>query len=171
MPKGQLISKEIPEQTVQDVTNQTSQIIDEVKPYEVNLSPDEMSNFPTVSNERLGFVVKGVEYVGTDPEYMPGKVDLDEFNRDNELFVRAREMFLPVAQLHRMLLNLMRLAGSDVYVTLLRYYRSIREEAAMGDARAMIIYEDLKGYFSQINTTSGENNAGQQNSNGNNTAI
>ena len=108
---------------------------------------DEVGNFPEVNEERIPFLVKGMGYTGTDPDYLPKKTDVAELNNDNKLFTDARKMYIQIKQLETMVGNIMRLGGSDVYVTPLQYYRNVQSAADMGDARAKVIYEDLKPAF------------------------
>ena len=147
MAKGNLISKTIPAAVVASTVDQTKQSITALSPYEVNLSVDEVGNFPEVNEERIPFLVKGMGYTGTDPDYLPKKTDVVELNNDNKLFTDARKMYIQIKQLETMVGNIMRLGGSDVYVTLLQYYRNVQSAADMGDARAKVIYEDLKPAF------------------------
>ena len=71
MAKGNLISKKIPAAVVTTTLDQTKQSITALSAYEVNLSVDEVGNFPEVNEERVAFLVKGMGYTGTDPDYLP----------------------------------------------------------------------------------------------------
>jgi len=147
MTKGNLISKQIPPAVEQQAIQLLTTFAALLKPYYSKVVSTDKWKFPIISEERLPFVTKAMSYIGTDPVYLPQDTDVVELNNDYGLFGDSRKIVIPLEQIHGAILNTNNLAGSDVYVTLLDYYMIVKRRAEQGDARAKVIYDDLKKLF------------------------
>ncbi len=149
MSKGNLISKVIPPNVVTQVLQKQSEINVLLAPYYTNLSGTEKHNFPIVSEERIPFVTKGMQFIATDPVFLAPYIDAPELQQDYTLFNASRQMLIPLQQTTLNISNLNTLAGSDVYVVLLAYYQSVQRAAQQGNARAKVIYDELYKAFNR----------------------
>jgi hypothetical protein len=149
MSKGNLISKVIPPTVVTQVLQKQSEIDALLAPYYNNVAANEKKSFPMVSEERIPFVTKGMQYITTDPAFLAPFIDVPELQRDYTLFNASRQMLIPSKQATLNIANLNTLAGSDVFVVLLVYYNSVQRASEQGNARAKVIYEDLKKAFNR----------------------
>jgi hypothetical protein len=134
---------------VTQVLQKQSEIDALLAPYYTNVASDEKKSFPIVSDERIPFVTKGMQYITTDPTFLAPFIDVPELQRDYTLFNASRQMLIPSKQATLNIANLNTLAGSDVFVVLLVYYNSVQRAAEQGNARAKVIYEDLKKAFNR----------------------
>lgn len=153
MAKGNLISKQILAATVEKAVGLIKQLNDLLSPYYQNVAATEKRDFPIVSDERIAFVSRGLEFIATDPKYLPQDTDTTELTRDWDLFNNSRKLLIPCKQISTALTNMNNLAGSDVYVTLLDYYDIVKRKAEKGDARAKVVYEELKSQFTKKKKT------------------
>jgi hypothetical protein len=147
MPKGNLVSKIIPPAVITQVVQKQSEIDALLAPYYTNLASDEKRGFPIVSEERIPFVTKGMQFIASDPAFLAPYIDAAELQRDYTLFSASRQILIPAKQVTLNISNINTLAGSDVYVVLLAYYQSVQHAAKQGNARAIVIYEELKKAF------------------------
>ena len=145
--KGYLIQGPIDPQVVEEVLQKKNEILDLLKPYTIRLTEDEKLFIPKAADETLPFLEKGIKYAKTDPDYLPRKVEEEELDNDYIRFNAANSMERVGNQIMSVLNDLSIASGSDLYVTLLSYYRNVQAEAELGDSRAKAIAEDLGKMF------------------------
>ncbi len=148
MAKGNLISTQIPVPVKAKALKLLSDLDALLTPYYSKQLPGH-PDFPIVQQNRIPFIVRGMGYVNTDPVYLLQGTDVPELKRDYALFNDSDGIITPIAQIQGGLLNTNHFAGSDVYVTLLDYYMIVQRKAEQGDARATIIYNDLRKLFNK----------------------
>ena len=97
------------------------------------------------------FVDKTLEYAGTNPEFLPPYVDIEELKKDVSAVKDLMRIYIPLKQLISMLDDTMMEAGSEAYVAALTYYNSVKVGAKRKVDGAKIIADDLGQRFAVRN--------------------
>lgn len=118
-----------------------------LSPMLIALDNDDQKSLSKMNDRSIPFVEKVVQYVDSNPEFVPPYVDIAEFKKDFETFTNLREFVRPLLQLVGNLEDTTILSGSDAYEVARAYYKSVQQGAKMNVPDAQAIYEDLKPRF------------------------
>lgn len=118
-----------------------------LSPMLIALDNDDQKSLSKMNDRSIPFVEKVVQYVDSNPEFVPPYVDIAEFKKDFETFTDLREFVRPLLQLVGNLEDTTILSGSDAYEVARAYYKSVQQGAKMNVPDAQAIYEDLKPRF------------------------
>jgi hypothetical protein len=113
----------------------------------IGMTPEQRHALPKIADGTRAFEEKCQAYMTTRPELVPGYVDLAELAKDRKLvadLMPCLQMLLPLAQAME---DTVTLAYSDIYVSDLGFYQSIRQAAKRGMAGTDTIYDDLQERF------------------------
>lgn len=142
-----VISIEIPSTDVKQVLEHLTKIQEILKPYLIALSPEERKQLLKMGDKTIPFVEKTLEYVKTNPEFVPIYLDVKEFEKDAIAVKDLVSMLTPINQLSQGLNDTEMLAGSEAYTTALIYYNSVKQASKNNVPNAKAIYEDLSKRF------------------------
>jgi len=117
------------------------------EPMLVALDPDDRRTLAKMNDRSIPFVEKVVQYVDSNPEFVPPYVDTVEFKKDFQTFMELREFLRPLLQMIANLEGTTMLSGSDAYEVARVYYQSVQLAAKMKVPNAQAIYDDLKSRF------------------------
>lgn len=127
-----------------------------LKPFYVELSVADKTHLSKVNEKTLPFIEKGVQYVNSNPEFLPPYHDVVELTRDAKLFSDVSQLLSPAKQLVEQLEKIATLAGSDTYFTIRSYYKSVQRASAEGNANAKTILSELKKRYEGQGKTGGK---------------
>jgi hypothetical protein len=156
MSTGNRISEEIPQNVIDAVKAKLSEIDTLLKPFYVELSVADKIHLSKVNEKTLPFIEKGVQYINSNPEFLPPYHDAAELSRDSKLFAIVSQILLPAKQIVEQLEKISTLSGSDTYFTIRSYYKSVQRAGAEGNANAKIIANELKKRYEGQGKTSGK---------------
>ena len=118
-----------------------------LRPYTSALTPRQRQNLLKMGDQTLAFVLKARDYARLDPSFVPGFVDMPEFESD----AAALDGLAPLHQLLEALAldtdSTMMLAGSDAYAVALIIYNNIKFLARNNQPGAQAAYDDLSQRF------------------------
>lgn len=142
-----VINVEIP----QEVANQVIEKLQEVKtilaPYMAKLTIEERKNLAKMGDKTLAFVSKVMEYVETNPKFIPAMMNVENFKKD----FKTHQQMVPFQtlsdQISEVVSDTSILAGNEAYTQALYYYGNIKFFAKTGDAEAKVIYQELSQRF------------------------
>src|SRR5690554_2779648 len=141
------ISIQIPEENLQIVRESLANMEAALVPFLLALSPEQRRSIPRMSDGSRPFVAKVMGYTHSEPKFVPPFIDVKEMQKDWEALAHLLPIFRSVDQFRSLLNDTIMLAGSEVYVASLRYYKSVKLGARMNVPNAKAIHEDLKGRF------------------------
>lgn len=147
MSKGHLAKGPIAPDVLTAAVDSIKQLIETLKPYEVNLSEEEKKHIPKSGDRTTAFVEKGIGYMRSNPEYLSGVMNADEAANDRLTQKQAIDLNEQIKIIAQMLTDLSIAAGSDAYTAVLDYYSSVKRAADKGSASAKQITEDLGVIF------------------------
>ncbi len=146
MPKNQ-ISAAISDQTLAQIETKISEIRHLLSPYLVNLTPEERTKLPKMSDKSVSFVSKVMEYIKTNPDLIPPMMDKEEMEKDFKLNQSLQPVFKILKQLSENVSETLMLTGHEAYVQALLYYATVKMAAKTGSPDAKTIQEDLGKRF------------------------
>jgi len=120
-----------------------------LQPMLVALDPEDRKALAKMNDRSIPFVEKVVQYVDSNPEFVPPYVDTAEFKKDFEVFMELREFLRPLLQVVGNLEDTTILSGSDAYEVARAYYKTVQQAVKMNVPNAQAIYDDLKPRFEQ----------------------
>jgi hypothetical protein len=142
-----IISIEIPEADVKQVLDYLNKIQEILRPYLIALSPEERRQLLKMGDKTVAFVEKTLDYVRSNPEFVPAYMDIKEFEKDAVSVKNLIAMLNPTTQLEQGLNDTEMLAGSEAYTAALIYYNSVKQAAKNNIPNAAAIYDDLSKRF------------------------
>lgn len=146
MPKNQ-ISAAISDQTLAQIETKISEIRQLLSPYLVNLTSEERTKLPKMSDKSVSFVSKVMEYIKTNPDLIPPMMDKEEMEKDFKLNQSLQPVFKILKQLSENVNETLMLTGHEAYVQALLYYATVKMAAKTGSPDAKTIQEDLGKRF------------------------
>lgn len=148
MPKNQ-ISAAISDQTLAQIETKISEIRQLLSPYLVNLTPEERTKLPKMSDKSVSFVSKVMEYIKTNPDLIPPMMDKEEMEKDFKLNQSLQPVFKILKQLSENVSETLMLTGHEAYAQALLYYATVKMAAKTGSPDAKTIQEDLGKRFAK----------------------
>lgn len=127
-----------------------------LKPYLVDLTPEERKAMPKMSDRSAPFVEKVNEYANTNPELGPAYLDIEELEVDIQSVRDLNQLAQQVHKLRSGLGDTVMRAGSEAYVASLAYYNSVKGAAKLNVPGAKLVYDDLKAHFENRGCRSSE---------------
>jgi hypothetical protein len=125
----------------------SSDLANVAKNFNVVIEKEELKALPKISDGRIPFVEKCVEYSLSNPEFLPPFADVPEFQKDLQAFKDIRELARPLRQILDNIENSMMVSGSEAWEAARNYYKSVQHHARLGVPAAQTIYDDLRGLF------------------------
>lgn len=141
------ISIEIPEAELTAALEHVKSAREILAPFLIALTPEERMTIPKMSDGSRPFVEKVMDYVQTEPSFLPRFVPVEEMQKDWKSNKEMDSVYKSAMLLCNDLNDTMMLAGSEVYEASLAYYNSVKIAARMQAPNAKGIYEDLKVRF------------------------
>lgn len=143
------INFSIPDEVIADVTSKLNDIVNQLKPYLIALTPTERHDLPKMSDGTLPFVQKCLSYCQSNPEFAPAFINFEELYADMKVYEQLLPVYRQVLQLENKLNDTSMEAGAESYVSALGYYNSVKLAAKMDAPGAKAIYEDLAKRFAR----------------------
>lgn len=147
MSNNNNISIQIPEENLQIVRESLANMEAALMPFLLALSPEQRRTIPRMNDGSRPFVAKVMGYATSEPKFVPPFVDVREMQKDWNTLADLVPIFRSVDQIRSLLNDTIMLAGSEVYVASLGYYKSVKLGARMNVPNAKAIHEDLKARF------------------------
>lgn len=142
-----LINVEIP----QEVANQVVEKLQEVKalllPYMAKLTTEERKSLAKMGDKTLAFVSKVMEYVETNPKFVPAMMNVEAFKKDFKMNQQMVPFQTLSDQISEVVSDTSILSGNEAYTQALYYYGNVKFFAKTGDAEAKVIYQELSQRF------------------------
>jgi hypothetical protein len=143
------INFSIPEEVISDVTSKLNDIVNQLRPFLIALTPTERHDLPKMSDGTLPFVQKCLSYCQSNPEFAPAFINFDELFSDMKIYEQLLPVYRLVLQLENKLNDTSMEAGAESYVSALAYYNSVKMAAKLDAPGAKAIYEDLAKRFAR----------------------
>ena len=119
----------------------------EKSPFMITLTSQERKELAKLGEKSMGFEAKCEAYMNSHPEFMPGYIQAEELQRDRLLRSQISQ-FLPLLHAYVAAIeDTLMAAKSDVYLSDLAYYHSVRDATHRGIPGAEAIYNDLSSRF------------------------
>ena len=129
--------------TLQTVHGALQTLTDTLNPLLVNLGPEEKQALPKMGPRTSDFVARTMSYMRAMPQYLPGFVDIDEFQKDLDAVATLGELQHQLGTTHDMVNATRMLAGSEAYVAALSIYEALKTAARRGSPEAQAAAADL----------------------------
>jgi len=148
MPSDNMLSYQIPAETLSKVIANLKECAELMQPYFISLGAEERKTLPKMSDKTVPFVDKVLSYIETNPEFAPAYMDAPELKKDMAAFGDLESLHQLAKPFLDNLADTQMRAGSEAYVAALVYYHSVKQAAKMNVPNAKTIYEDLQKRFS-----------------------
>lgn len=149
MAQENQISVVIPEDVVNTIITKLQECKQDLAPYLQALTASDRSGLFKMGDKSLPTVQKVKSYAETNPEFIPGYMDTEEFLKDEAVVAQLTPIANLLEQLFSDVDDTRLLAGSEALQAALLYYGQIKEADKKGVSSAKPIYEDLKQRFSR----------------------
>lgn len=113
----------------------------------IALSTEDKQAVPKVKDKAVPFMQKALQYMETNPEFIPVYFDKAEVNKDFDGFVSINNFLRLLGPTVSNMEDTAFLCGSEGYRGTLNYYNNVKLAAKINVPNAKAIYEDLKTYF------------------------
>lgn len=140
------ISAEITQEVINQITTDLADIRAKL-PFSIKLSAAVKKSMPKLEDARSPFVSKCLFYARKEPKIIPPFTDLDELERDLNLFNNLQNIAKEVNRLADIVNDTRIAAGSDAYSAALTIYNSAKQAARMNIPGTKAIVDDLKTSF------------------------
>jgi hypothetical protein len=118
-------------------------------PHLISLSASDRRQLLKMGDKSLAFVRKAREYAASNPELVPGFLNLPMFDADLQGVDTLNSLLRTLRPLVDNIEDSLLLGGSEAYQAALAFYRSVRSAAQLGQLNAKTIYDDLSVRFPQ----------------------
>jgi hypothetical protein len=116
-------------------------------PFLLSISNAERQEMAKLGEKSMGFDEKCGAYMASNPEFLPGFVQLAEVDKDRALRAQIMEFWPQIQTLCESLDDTLMIVNSELWMADLAFYQTVREAAKRGRAGADTIYNDLKQRF------------------------
>jgi len=139
--------------SAQDVTDVLAaiQVIRTKMPWLISISNEERQQIPKLGDKTVGFDEKCAMYMASNPEFLPGFIDIAEVNKDRNLRSPLMQVQPHLSTLAESFGDTLLVTSSEIYLADLAYYANVREAAKRGRPGADTIFNDLKVRFPGAN--------------------
>jgi hypothetical protein len=124
-----------------------------LEPHMVSLLPEERREMVKMGPRTSEFVTVTMEYMRAMPQYLPGFVDIDEFQRDLDAVQLLRSLLREVDAIRDMLSDSLKLSGGEAYGAGLACYAALKTAAKHGVPEAVVAANDLAERMPTRNST------------------
>ncbi len=147
MSTRNLVSADIPDADITKVKDALKLVADTLGPYLIALTPKDRSTIIKMGDGTEPFVEKTLDYIGSNPQFLPGVVSAEEMNKDWKVIGQLTPVLRAVEQLQSNLNDTIMEAGSELYGDCLGYYGGVQFGVKMNIPDAKPIDEDLGKRF------------------------
>ena len=150
MANENVVSIQISPEDLKRVAAAFAEIDAVLKPYIIALKPEERKTMLKMGDKSVPFVEKVIEYIVSNPEFVPVYMDTKALNIDFQAVSDLNTMMRPAERIYTGLNDTILLSGSEAYNNALTYYNSVKEAAKKNVPNAKTIYDDLSKRFDRI---------------------
>ena len=118
-------------------------------PFLINLTPQERMELAKMSDGTLAFVTKVMEYMKTNPQFLPTFADKTAFEKDFALMQKLDALFGMLSILASGVDHTRMAAGSEAYAVARMYYNNVGLAAQSNQPGAGVIRDDLAARFAK----------------------
>jgi hypothetical protein len=112
-------------------------------PLLVDLTPEERQQGLKMGPRSADFVARALSYVRAMPEYLPGFVDVEEFQRDLDAVETLQRLQHQLVKTNGMVEDSIQTAGGEAIAVALSIYASLKTAAQRGSPDAQAAVADL----------------------------
>ncbi|MDD3004691.1 hypothetical protein [Flavobacterium sp.] len=149
MSTSNQISREIPQEIINDVLEKLNECKKALQPFMEGLTAEQRRVLFKMGDKTVSIVQKTQSYTDTNPEFIPTYMDINGFNIDVTIVNQLRPIEELAKQISEDVSDTSMLAGSEALQQALLYYGQVREAYSKGVTSSRAIYEDLQTRFSR----------------------
>ena len=135
-----LISASLSAEDKQAIMGAVQTIRDKL-PFLIDLSKGDRRYLPKLGDKSRAFVDKAVEVATQNVDMLPRSFELEEFQRDMQLFAELNSILMAVSQLNELIDDTTLAVGSDAYSAALEVYayaKTARTGTGLDELKAMM---------------------------------
>jgi hypothetical protein len=144
-PVPNRISLVFPDADRQQVDGALQVFEEKMNPLCVDLGPDERRSLVKLGPRSVDFVARAMVHLREMPQYKPGFLDVDEFQRDLDALDALGPIHLKLGKAFDLVDDSLMLAGNEAYKAALAFYAALKTAAQMGSLDAQVAANDLAG--------------------------
>jgi hypothetical protein len=141
------ISLDIKESDAVEITKAIQVLADKLQSLLIALESSDRQSLAKMKDKSVPFLEKIIQYVGSNPEFVPVFLNTDEMKKDFNAFTVLNKFLRPLAQITRNLEDTAMLCGSEAYSAGLIYYGSVKQAAKVNVPKAKAVADDLSIRF------------------------
>lgn len=141
------ISLNIPQADIDAINLAIQTLADKLQPLLIALEVEDRQSLAKMKDKSVPFIEKIVQYVETNPEFVPVFLNTDEMGKDFNAFTILNGFLRPLTQITRNLEDTAMLCGSEAYLAGLVYYSSVKQAAKINVPKAQAVADDLSVRF------------------------
>lgn len=122
------ISAQISDETVTQIIGMVQEI-DNLLPFTINLSTEDMKTLVAMGDKSVPFVDKSLELAQQNPDFVPKFMDVDEFSRDLVLSKQMRRIMNVMMPLSEKIRDTFYAVGSEAFFQARVFYGSTKTAA------------------------------------------
>ena len=141
------ISLDISPADADAITTAIQILATKLQPLLIALEAADRQSLAKMKDKSVPFLEKIVQYVESNPEFVPIFLNTDEMKKDFNAFTVLNNFLRPLAQITRNLEDTAMLCGSEAYSAGLIYYGSVKQAAKANVPKAKAVADDLSTRF------------------------
>lgn len=141
------VSIEINPADLQAIKDAVAVLVAKLGPLLIALTDEERKSLYKMGEASKPFAEKVMEYVVSNPEFLPPFTDVSEMQKDWKAISELLPIFNSLSQLCSNLDDTLMEAGAEVMVPANSYYKSVQMATKLAVPSAKPIYDDLKVRF------------------------
>ncbi len=141
------ISLNIKESDAAEINGAIQVLADKLQPLLIALEASDRQSLAKMKDKSVPFIEKVIQYVESNPEFIPVFLNTDEMKKDFNAFTVLNNFLRPLAQITRNLEDTAMLCGSEAYSAGLIYYGSVKQAAKVNVPKAKAVADDLSVRF------------------------
>jgi hypothetical protein len=141
------ISIEIPQADIDAVNAAVQVLMTKLQPFLVALEVGDKQSLAKMKDKSLPFMEKSLQYVNSNPEFVPAFLETNEMKKDYVAFTTLNNILRPLMQIVSNLEDTSVLCGSEAYQAALAFYNSVKLAKKLNVLGADAIYQDLSVRF------------------------
>ncbi|HQU86837.1 MAG TPA: hypothetical protein PKY59_27130 [Pyrinomonadaceae bacterium] len=141
------VSFTITEADISDILAAIKTLQTKLLPYLIALAADDKRAIPKVGDKAIPFMLKGLEFMVSHPEFVPAYLDVGEIKKDYDAFSLVNSFLRQIAPTVSNMEDTAFLCAAEAYQGVLTYYNNVKQAAKTNVPNAKAVYEELRNYF------------------------
>ena len=152
--KQNLVSYAFTEESFNDLKLKLNEVGEKIAEFALELHITDRHTLQSMGNHSIPFTDYAYMMAVQRKDLVPSYLDMEEFNRDINLFKQARELLQMVEIIRERLIDTSTAAGADAFTAARKFYTAVKAGVKSEIPGATVIHEEMKKRFLKMKNKS-----------------